>query len=106
MSTERKLTLVGEQRKEAGRDRVEANNEEWFDWIRFHAREIAKWTGSVTTDELHEVAEQFDRHPTHKNAWGCVFRGTQWERTEYVKSKRPSANARPIGKWVLKEQRP
>jgi hypothetical protein len=104
MKEERKLSLVGEQKKEEGRDRVEANNLEWLDWMRFHAVELVKWTGSVTTDDLHEIADKLGRQPTHKNAWGCIFREERWERTGYVKSKRPTANARPIGVWVDKRR--
>jgi hypothetical protein len=99
-----KLTLVGEQKKEEGRDRVEAANEEWIDWIRYHAQEIARWTGTVTTDELHEIADSFKRQPTHANAWGCIFRNKRvWVRTDYRPSKRPNAHYRPIGVWKLKE---
>jgi hypothetical protein len=99
-----KLTLVGEQKKEEGRDRVEASNEEWLDWMRYHAKEIARWTGRVTTDDLHEIADSFNRQPTHPNAWGCVFRNKRnWERTGYENSKRPSANYRLISVWAWKE---
>jgi hypothetical protein len=104
MTTERKLTLVGEQKKEEGRDRVEAANEEWIDWIRYHAKEIARWTGTVTTDELHEIADKLHRQPTHGNAWGCIFRNKKaWERTGHVPSKRPDAHYRLIGVWKLRE---
>jgi hypothetical protein len=102
---ERKLTLVGEQKKEEGRNRVEAHNEEWLDWIRYHAKELARWTGTVTIDDLRKIADNFDRQPTHPNAWGCVFRNKRvWERIEYRPSKRPDAHHRPIGVWRLKEQ--
>jgi hypothetical protein len=100
-----KLSLVGEQKKEAGRNKVEANNEEWLEWMRFHAKEIARWTGCVTIDALREIANDFDRQPSHPNAWGCVFRNKkQWERIAYIKSKRPEAHARPVGVWKWKEQ--
>ncbi len=99
-----KLSLVGEQKKEEGRNRVEAANEEWLDWMRYHAREIARWTGSVTTDDLHEIADSFKRQPTHPNAWGCVFRNKKtWKRTDYRPSKRPDAHYRLISVWELQE---
>jgi hypothetical protein len=94
-----KLTLVGEKRKRAGRDRVATRNKEWLEWARFHARQISMWTGRVTTDDIHELCTTFNRMPTHHNAFGAIFRGKQWECTGFEKSVRPSAHARPIGVW-------
>jgi len=99
------LHLVGgEARKEAGRDRVEANNREWLDWARFNAREIAFWRGEITIDDIREMADSFGRQPTHPNAYGCVFRGEQWEKVGYRKSLRSKAHARVISVWALKKE--
>jgi len=93
----------GECRRAIGLDSVEGSNMEWIDWIRGRARLIATRQGHVHTGELRRVAAFHDWEPEHPNAWGAVFRGGEWEPIGLVKNETPSAHARRIFRWKLKD---
>ena len=92
----------GEQLKIDGLDRVATSNAEWLTWIRKHARYTCHKQGTVSADDLRTIADRHNRHPHHPNAWGAVFRGSEWELTGYKKSRYVSNHARRIAVWRLK----
>lgn len=95
--------LSGEVLKQSGIKKVSANNREWIDWIRAKAAQIALKAGVVSADDLRNIAAAHDREPAHPNAWGAVFRGSQWEIVGRKKSTTPSAHSRSINVYRLRE---
>ena len=94
--------LSGEVLKQVGIKKVTANNKDWLDWIRAKAMQIALTVGAVSADDLRNVAVAHGREPAHPNAWGAVFRGSQWEIVGRKKSATPSAHSRTINIYRLK----
>lgn len=89
---------VGEQRRDAGIERVTQNNKRWHD--RAIDALLAMPIGAeITSDDLH-LALGEDK-PGHQNAYGAAMRHAA-DGMEILlvigfdKSKRPSANARRI----------
>jgi hypothetical protein len=93
---------LGARLKEQGQKQVEEHNRPWIDWMRMQARFLAKKDGTVTTDDLQDIADWWNRHPKHPNAWGSVFK-EGFERVGYTKSRRPKARCRVISVWKIKE---
>ena len=94
--------LSGEVLKQSGIKKVTANNREWIDWIRAKAAQIALKAGVVSADDLRNVAVAHGREPAHPNAWGAVFRGSDWEIVGRKKSATPSAHSRTINVYRLR----
>jgi hypothetical protein len=92
---------AGRSRKERGLDAVAGNNESFVGTLRRAAQAHALRHGSVTADDVRTIAEQLGLTPTHKNAWGAIFRGRGWERI----GERPSqlatnhAHRNPVWAW-------
>lgn len=92
---------TGKDLKEQALDQLETRHQDWLTFMRGTARRIAQLQGSVTTDDLHEVAELYNHHPANAKAYGAIFRGPEWKATGYRKTTRPAAHARPIRVWEL-----
>jgi len=90
-------------RKREGMSRAADNSALFLARIRAVARGIAEFGGHVTSDDLRHHAKHLDLVPHHKNVWGCVFAGGEWEPCGYVKSKLVSNHGRVIRMWRLKE---
>ena len=95
---------IGEILKEAGRSRVEMNNQEFVDEMRRHARKLAIENGRVTCDQLRRFADEHLIFPKHQNAWGAIFRGKHWRMTGRTQSKIASNHARWIAVWEWTEE--
>lgn len=93
--------MTGQQLKKAGLDRVESNNLDWLDRMRGLAESECALNGSVTIDTLRRWADTLDDQPDHPNAWGAVFRGSDWKCIGRVKSTYRSNHAREIKVWTL-----
>jgi len=93
--------MNGKQLKEQGQIRVEVNNQEFVDAMRFNARLIAKQNGSVSTDDLRAVADRLNLKPKHPNCWGSIFRGKEFQPLGFIQSKIPSNHARVIREWEV-----
>jgi len=86
--------------------RLARANPDWNKWIKEVAIHISNQNGEVSTDELHVVADQFNRHPKEPRAYGCAFRPAKhWLKLGYKTSKRPECHARPIAKWWYQGER-
>lgn len=93
---------TGEELKQIGLDLVESNAQTFVETMRSHAREIARKNVTVTSDDLREIADRDNFHPHHKNAWGAIFRGSEWMQIGYTKSRITSNHSRVIAVWALR----
>lgn len=89
----------GLRRKETGRDRVEARDPDLAEVLRAEARRISDERGWVTIDDVRAYAEQLGLRPPHKNFWGCIFRGPEWERIGEAPSERPTNHGHRNPRW-------
>lgn len=85
--------------KQIGLDFVEASNKGFMEIMRRQAEMIAMHCGSVTSDDLREYAAKQGIEPTHRNAWGAIFRHG-WRPIGFEPSRRPEGRARVIRRWV------
>ena len=75
----------------------------WIDVARRVARSFAKRNGTVTADDVREYLYAVDVRPNHHNAWGAVFKGSEWEWTGgYHRSAAPSRHGNMQRIWRLK----
>lgn len=95
----------GEKLKESAMVGVEKKNAAWLNTIRKQAIRIAKRKGSVTTDDLRKYAMKKELKPSHPNAWGAVFRGSDWRVIGRCKSRLPSNHAREIRVWAYNQEK-
>ena len=93
----------GERRKQIGLDLVSIRSEDFLKKMREEAIKISRVRGSVTVDALRSYADNKGIEPHHPNAWGSVFRGSNWNRIAMRKSKTVSAHARMISVWKYEE---
>jgi hypothetical protein len=92
-----------ELRKAAGLAQVYRHNETWVSIARRCAESIAREHGTVTADEVRNVLYPLGYIPRHPNAWGAVFKGTQFEWTgEWIKSRIPERHGNNIRVWRLR----
>ncbi len=94
----------GRSLKEEGLDSVSENNKAFLALMRAEARRLADQRGWVTSDDLRVYASQLNLEPTHQNAWGAVFKGTQWKVVGRRKSAVPQGHAREIKIWAYTPQ--
>jgi hypothetical protein len=85
--------------RDNGLDSVENNNLTWVERMREIAKKISIEQGEVCADDLRRIADRANDNPDHVNAWGAVFRGSQWRVIGRRKSITPSAHAREIKVW-------
>ena len=90
----------GDELKQQGLRYVEENGKEFCRVMREHARSICLQKGWVTMDDLRLMADRIGLEPHHPNAWGAIFKGSEWRSTEMIKSQLPSNHGRMIRKWV------
>ncbi len=95
------MPSAGERLKVEGQNAVEAHNAAWVEWIRGVARSICRRHGRVSTDDLRTICNTHSRQPYHPNAWGTVFRGSEWAEVGRKKSETESCHAREIRIWAL-----
>ena len=93
---------TGDQLKQEGLDLVIRNNAAFILEARNFAIQYVKRNGRVTIDQIRNYAYKTGIKPKSPNAWGAVFRGSQWHLVGYTKSKIPSNHSRIIGIWEVK----
>ncbi|MDT8419371.1 MAG: hypothetical protein RQ754_02980 [Desulfuromonadales bacterium] len=96
--------FTGEERKAEGLSVIEENHGDFLETMRTRARKIAAEKGSVTSDDLRAYAACWGIEPAHPNAWGGIFRGSEWECIGFKKSTLPSNHARLVRVWRLKNK--
>lgn len=94
---------LGEQLRDAGKDRVAQSNADLRRLLLERAERLARRDGEVTTDQLREYAERLGLQPTHPAFWGSLMRGARWQCAGYRRSKVASNRAREIRVWKLAE---
>jgi hypothetical protein len=100
MSTQLDL-LSGVRLRDVGVQKVYENNKGWVDEARAVAKSLAVERGLISIDDVLEaIPRPVDVHP---NATGSIFREKCWLNVGYTKSRSPSAHARAIGVFQLKE---
>lgn len=88
----------GAQLKLDGLEAVESNSSRWVDRMRERARTLVEHHGQVVIDDLRFLADRYDDHPHHQNAWGSIFR-KGWECIGRRNSTYKSNHAREIKVW-------
>jgi hypothetical protein len=94
--------MKGRDLRDAGIAAVSIGREDWLAHARSVAIEVAEANGQVTINEVRELVElPADNHP---NTWGAVFKGDAFEPIGYCQATHPSAHARVVRVYKLKEQ--
>ncbi len=94
--------MNGRDLRDAGIARVSIGREEWIAKARSTAVEIAQRAGQVTINDVRKFIELPDDY--HPNTWGAVLRGDAFEPIGFCQATHPSAHARVVRVYKLKEQ--
>lgn len=94
--------MKGRALRDAGIARVSIGREDWIAKARDMAIWIAKQSGQVTINDVRQLIELPEDF--HHNTWGAVLRGDAFEPIGYCQATHPSAHARVVRVYKLKEQ--
>ena len=94
--------MKGRALRDAGIARVSIGREDWIAKARDMAIWIAKQSGKVTINDVRQLIDLPDDF--HHNTWGAVLRGDAFEPIGYCQATHPSAHARVVRVYKLKEQ--
>ena len=94
--------MKGRDLRDAGIARVSIGREDWIAKARDMAVWIAKQSGKVTINDVRQLIDLPDDF--HHNTWGAVLRGDAFEPIGYCQATHPSAHARVVRVYKLKEQ--
>lgn len=94
--------MNGHDLRDAGIARVSIGREEWIAKARGTAIAIARRAGQVTINDVRKFIELPDDY--HPNTWGAVLRGDAFEPIGFCQATHPSAHARVVRVYKLKEQ--
>lgn len=91
---------LGELLKEQGLDDIEVSNRGFLDHARALARQLAQQQGRVSVDDVRKQIPAA-LWPSTPQAWGGIFRGTEWVHVGWSRSPFPSNHARSNRVWAL-----
>ena len=94
--------MKGRDLRDAGIAAVSIGREDWIAKARDMAIWIAKQSGKVTINDVRQLIDLPDDF--HHNTWGAVLRGDGFEPIGYCQATHPSAHARVVRVYKLKEQ--
>lgn len=94
--------MNGRDLRDAGIARVSIGREKWIAKARSTAIAIARRAGQVTINDVRKFIELPDDY--HPNTWGAVLRGDAFEPIGFCQATHPSAHARVVRVYKLKEQ--
>lgn len=94
--------MKGRDLRDAGIAAVSIGREDWIAKARDMAIWIAKQSGKVTINDVRQLIDLPDDF--HHNTWGAVLRGDAFEPIGYCQATHPSAHARVVRIYKLKEQ--
>jgi len=94
--------MKGRDLRDAGIARVSIGREDWIAKARNLAVSIAKRSGQVTINDVRRFIDLPDDF--HPNTWGAVLRGDTFQPVGFCQATHPSAHARVIRIYKLKEQ--
>lgn len=93
----------GQRRRDEGKAKVASHNGEWLVDARREAARICATRGKVSAADLRRWADRTGNHPDHPNAWGTVFRGSEWVATgDWVPCQHASGHARHVRVWTYR----
>jgi len=95
---------AGRAGKKRGLDAVEGNNPSFVRQLRAAAKAHSLRHGSVTADDIRRIAAEEGLTPTHKNAWGAIFRGRGWQKVGERASVIATNHAHRNPVWVWQEE--
>lgn len=95
--------MNGRDLRDAGIARVSIGREEWIAKARGTAIAIARRAGQVTINDVRKFIELPDDY--HPNTWGAVLRGDAFEPIGFCQATHPSAHARVVRVYKLKESK-
>jgi hypothetical protein len=93
--------MNGRDLRDAGIACVSIGREEWIAKARSTAVAIAQRSGQVTINDVRKFIELPDDY--HPNTWGAVLRGDAFEPIGFCQATHPSAHARVVRVYKLKE---
>lgn len=94
--------MKGRDLRDAGIAAVSIGREDWIAKARDMAIWVAKQSGKVTINDVRQLIDLPDDF--HHNTWGAVLRGDAFEPIGYCQATHPSAHARVVRIYKLKEQ--
>jgi hypothetical protein len=94
--------MKGRDLRDAGIAAVSIGREDWIAKARDMAIWVAKQSGNVTINDVRQLIDLPDDF--HHNTWGAVLRGDAFEPIGYCQATHPSAHARVVRVYKLKEQ--
>ena len=94
--------MKGRDLRDAGIAVVSIGREDWIAKARDMAIWVAKQSGKVTINDVRQLIDLPDDF--HHNTWGAVLRGDAFEPIGYCQATHPSAHARVVRVYKLKEQ--
>lgn len=94
--------MKGRDLRDAGIAAVSIGREDWISKARDMAIWVAKQSGKVTINDVRQLIDLPDDF--HHNTWGAVLRGDAFEPIGYCQATHPSAHARVVRVYKLKEQ--
>lgn len=94
--------MKGRDLRDAGIAAVSIGREDWIAKARDMAIWIAKQSGKVTINDVRQLIDLPDDF--HHNTWGAVLRGDAFEPIGFCQATHPSAHARVVRVYKLKEQ--
>lgn len=96
---------LAQRQKELGLELVENNNKTFVETMRGAARILARKKGAISSDDLHDWYDKNRNKipaPLHVNAWGSIFRTSEWMPVGFVGSEQVSRKGGIIRLWKLK----
>ena len=94
--------MKGRDLRDAGIAAVSIGREDWIAKARDMAIWVAKQSGKVTINDVRQLIDLPDDF--HHNTWGAVLRGDAFEPIGYCQATHPSAHARVVRVYKLKDQ--
>ena len=94
--------IEARRRRDRGIALVSGNNQKFIDWARHTALLEIHRHGSVTIDSIRDIQKFYGvDNPTHRNAYGAIFRDKRFKHIGYAQSKQVSNHGREIKVWGL-----
>lgn len=88
--------------RDRGIELVSLSNASFLETMRGVARMICRDKGEVCADDLRDWAKDHGIEPSHKNAWGAVFKNGDFESVRFIRSRQVQGHGNLICIWKLK----
>jgi len=89
----------GMANKAVGQHRTEQNNAVWKAWATSWAEYLATTKGEVSVDDIRDLCQQHNYHPSTPAVWGTLFNKHSWWVVRRQKSRHETNNARIVYVW-------